>query len=74
MELSSSLNVDVYNKTFRELHKFVIENNIKSGFYTVDLTTRAYKTTDLEFQFYCAYFFNSANDNTSINAPVTNYL
>ena len=72
VSIADSLNVEVYDKTFRELHKFINENEtkaeIKSGFYTVDLTIRAFKTCDLEFGYYCSYFFIS--DNTYISQAI----
>lgn len=66
VSLADSLTFEVYDKTFRELHLFTTDTEIKSGFYPVDLTTRDFKSTDLEFEFYCNYFFNAENDNTDI--------
>jgi len=74
VEIADSLNFDVENKSFRDIHKFINEDEskaeIKSGFYTIDMTTRPQLTCDIEFAAYCKYFYDFVNDNAFVSPQI----
>ena len=74
VEIADSLNFDVENKSFRDIHKFINEDKdkaeIKSGFYTIDMTTRPQLTCDIEFAAYCKYFYDFSEDNAFVSPQI----